>query len=79
MHFLSVLTARVCWPSATVRVAPLYRMCGSVAYFVLLFCTILQIFVKSLQIVKGFFCMNPDREPRTATSSFSFTQLLSSD
>ena len=32
MHFLSVLTDRVCWPSATVRVAPLYQMCGRVAY-----------------------------------------------
>ena len=31
-HFLSVLTDRVCQPSATVRVAPLYWMCGRVAY-----------------------------------------------
>ena len=32
MHCLSVLTGRVHRPSATVRVAPLYRMCGRVAY-----------------------------------------------
>ena len=31
-HFLSVLTDRVHWPSAPVRVAPLYQMCGRVAY-----------------------------------------------
>ena len=31
-HFLSVLTDRVCWPTATVRVASLYQMCRSVAY-----------------------------------------------
>ena len=32
MHFLSVLTDRVRQLSATVRVAPLYQMCGSVVY-----------------------------------------------
>ncbi len=32
MHFLSVLTDRVHQPLATVRVAPLYQMCGRVAY-----------------------------------------------
>ena len=32
MHFLSVLTARVHWPLAVVRVTPLYWMCGRVAY-----------------------------------------------
>ena len=31
MRFLSVLTDRVCRPLATVRVAPLYQMCGRVA------------------------------------------------
>ena len=31
MCFLSVLTDRVCRLSATVRVAPLYQMCGRVA------------------------------------------------
>ena len=31
-HFLSVLTDRVRWPPATVRVAPLPWMCGRVAY-----------------------------------------------
>ena len=30
---LSVLTDRVCWPLAIVRVTPLYWMCGRVAYF----------------------------------------------
>ena len=32
MHFLSVLTDRVRQPLATARVAPLYWMCGRVAY-----------------------------------------------
>ena len=31
MHFLSILTDRVCWPSDTVRVASHYRMCRRVA------------------------------------------------
>ena len=32
MHFLSILTDRVRWPSVTVRVASHYRMCRRVAY-----------------------------------------------
>ena len=32
MHFLSALTDRVHQPLAIVRVAPLYQMCGRVAY-----------------------------------------------
>ena len=31
-HFLSVLTDRVHWPSAIVRVTPFYWMCGRVVY-----------------------------------------------
>ena len=57
-HFLSVLTDRVCQPSATVRVAPLCQMCGRVCVPSFC-CTILQSFVKCLWILKGFFCMNP--------------------
>ena len=32
MHLQSVLTDRVRWPSATLSVAPLYRMCGRVLH-----------------------------------------------
>ena len=37
MHFLSILTDRVCWPSVTVRVASHYRMCRRVAYLCVAF------------------------------------------
>ena len=37
MHFLSDLTDRVHQPLATVRVAPLYQMCGRVAYLCVAF------------------------------------------
>ena len=71
MHFLSVLFERVRWPLATVRVAPLYRMCGRVAYLCAAFPhhiasimpgfvkKFVKWFVKSLWILKGFFCTNP--------------------
>ena len=36
-QFCLILNDRVCWPLATVRVAPLYRMCGSVAYLCVAF------------------------------------------
>ena len=58
-HFLSVLTDRVHWPLATVRVAPLNRCAEELRTFMLLFHAILQRFVKSLWILKGFFCVNP--------------------
>ena len=62
-HFLSVLFDRVHRPSATVRVAPIYRMCRRVGNFVLFFCAILWasclVLWKSLWILKGFFCTNP--------------------
>ena len=50
-HFLSVLTDRVCWPLAIVRVTPLYWMCGRVAYFS-------KVWEKFVNF-KRIFCMNP--------------------
>ena len=49
MHFLSVLTDRVCCPSAIVRVMPLYWTCGRVAYL----WKVCEKFVN----LKGFFCV----------------------
>ena len=37
MYFQSVLTDKVHQPLATVRVAPLYQMCGRVAYLCVAF------------------------------------------
>ena len=59
MYFQSVLTDKVHQLLATVRVVPLYQMCGRVAYLCAAFCPILQRFVKSLWILNGFFCTNP--------------------
>ena len=62
MYFQSVLTDKVHQPLATVRVVPLYQMCGRVAYLCVAFFApwpILQRFVKSLSILNGFFCMHP--------------------
>ena len=62
LHFLSVLTDRMHWPSATLRVAPLYRMCRSVAYLCVAFpCHIAKSEWK-VWILKGFFCTNPVRQ-----------------
>ena len=59
-HFLSVLTDRVHWPSAIVRVTPLYRMCERVAYlhvaFLLRIAKVCEKFVNSERIFLG---MNP--------------------
>ena len=64
MHFLSVLTDRVHWPSATLRVAPLYRMCGRVAYLCVAFpCHIAKVCEKFVNFKKIFLY-----EPCTDTS-----------
>ena len=60
-HFLSVLTDRVHWPSAIVRVTPLYWMCRRVVYLRVAFlhhihaANVCEKFVNCEQI----FCMNP--------------------
>ena len=56
-HLLSVLTDRVCQPSATVRVAPLYWMCGRVAYLHVAFpCHTAKVCEKFVNFERIFLC-----------------------
>ena len=60
-HFLSVLTDRVHWPSAIVRVTPLYWLCGRVVYL----CVALLHHIHAANVCEKcvncerIFCMNP--------------------
>ena len=65
MHFLSVLTDRVCRPSTAVRVAPLYQMCGRVASLHVAFphhiakvCKFWKDFCVRTQFKRALFSMN---------------------
>ena len=56
---MSVLTDRVCWPSAVVRVAPLYQMCGRVVYLHVAFpCHIARVCEKFVNF-ESFFLDEP--------------------
>ena len=70
LHFPSVRTDWVRRPSPTVKVAPLYQMCGRVVYLHVAFRRILQGFVKSVWILKGIFGTNP------VLSVFQLLQIL---
>ena len=55
MHFLTVLANRVRWPLATVRVAPLYQVCGRVAYLCVAFpCQIAKVCDKFVNFERIF-------------------------
>ena len=79
MHFLSVLTDRVHWPLAIVRVTPLYRMCERVAYlhvaFLLRIAKVCEKFVNSERIFLG---MNPALCVDRAVFEFFFIFFYSS-
>ena len=58
-HLLSVLTDRVCWPSAIVRVTPLYWMCGRVAYLCVAFPHHIAKVCEKFVNFKRIFCRSP--------------------
>ena len=58
-HFLSVLTDRVHQPLATVRVVPLYQMCGRVAYLHVAFLPHIAKVCEKFMNFEWIFCTNP--------------------
>ena len=60
MYFQSVLTDKVHQPLSTVRVVPLYQMCGRVAYLCVAFLPhIAKVCEKFVNFWMDFFCTNP--------------------
>ena len=74
-HFLSVLTVH--WPSAMVRVTPLYWMCGRVVYLGVAFlhhihaANVCEKFVNC----ESFFCMNPVKDGQMRLQTVYFPVL----